>query len=177
MRRGTRSPRYSFSASVDFQARSRPLDTARAFTTLSGSVWLPAHEGLSRTATAALLDRGERLFRVYIPLNPGGAPIPATYCFRPLTVQSAHHWGIIGFNWTSRESSLFPSFRGEMITRRFGPFTRLTVRCTYEYENGPAGQLFHDALGRRLGNAILPRLMSVLKLIAYDAARQPLIVG
>lgn len=162
---------------MNFRARFRPWDTARAVTILSGSVWLPAQaEGLSRTAIAAILDSGERLFRVFIPLNASEAPIPATYSFRPLAVQSAHHWGIVGFSWKSRESNLFPNFRGEMITRRFGPFTRLTVRCTYEYEDGPAGQLFQDAIGRRLANATFPRLTSVLKLIAHDAVRQPLIL-
>lgn len=162
---------------MNFQARSRPWDRARAVTSLSGSLWLPAQaEGLSRNAVAAIVDRGERLFRVYVPLNSGEAPIPATYSFHPRTVQSAHRWGIVGFSWVNRQPSLFPSFRGEMITRCFGPFTRLTVRCTYEYEDGPAGQLFQDAIGRRLSNAIFPRLMSVLKLIAHDAAREPLIV-
>lgn len=163
---------------MDCQARSRPWDRAKAGITLSGSIWLPAQsEGLSGTAVAAILARGERLFRIFIPLNPGEAPIRATYHFRPLTVQRVHHWGIVGFSWTSRESSLFPSFRGEMITRRLGPFTRLTVCCTYECEDGQVGRLFQDALGKRLAAAIFPRLTSVLKLITSEAVRQPLIVA
>lgn len=145
---------------------------------MSGTTWLPAQsEGLSRDAITAILERGERLFRIFIPLNPGEAPIPVTYDFRPLVVQAAHHWGLVAFSWTSRESSLFPTFHGEMITRRFGPFTRLTIRCTYTCDDGPAGQLFQDAIGRRLGSASFPRLMSVLKFIVHDAVRQRLILS
>jgi hypothetical protein len=159
---------------MNFQARSRPWDRARSVSTLSGSIWLPARVELSATAVATMLVRGERLFRVYIPLNRGEAPVPVTYHFDPLAVRCADNSWILGFSLTSRESGLFPSFCGEMITRRFGTSTRLTVRCTYEYEDGSASRLFQDALGKRLADAIFPRLTSVLKLIAYDAARRPL---
>jgi hypothetical protein len=137
--------------------------------------WLRSQgEALTSSTIAAALAPGTRYFRIHLRVDECRAKVRAVFALKPLP--SRQGTGPVHFAWSPADGGGLPSMRGTIGVRHFGPFANLTVHAGYRYDDGPAGRLFHEAVGEKLGKVIFANLLSVLKRTIADVTEAPMIV-
>ena len=121
----------------------------------------------AREAIAAIAERGVRRFRVRLKATAPVA-LEGTFQFKP--ADEAYN-GLLGFVWSSETPNL-PSMWGRIVARRLGPLTILSIHARHSYDDGPAGRLFHEAIGARLAREIFAHLVTSIRRAVQDSTRR-----
>jgi hypothetical protein len=134
---------------------------------LAETCWFPSKaDARDGVRLDSVLAQGPELFSVYVQTKDDGNP-PINAIFG-LDADAAIVRGAktsLSFTWTYRYGFPLPSMHGEIVARRFGPVVSLAVRAHYSYDDGPAGRLFHEAVGGRLARETFAKLMVALRLL------------
>ena len=146
---------------------------------LTENCWLPSKaEGVDGVRLESILAQGPELFSVYVqPEDDGNPPVNAIFGLDAGAANVRGAKSSLPFTWTYRYGFPLPSMHGEIVARRFGPVVSLSIRAGYTYDDGPAGRLFHEAIGRRLARQTFAKLTAAIRLlIERSHTRKPVVV-
>lgn len=118
---------------------------------------------------SSLLTAGATHYAVSLKAEGRGA-IDAVFAFDGRWDRSDGRNPQLVFSWTHTKGATLPSMRGSVVLRRIGTFASLFVRAEYAYDDGPAGRLFHEAIGERLAGKTFEALVSAIRLSIMQGA-------
>ena len=134
-------------------------------TTVQQAVWIPCRPDTELAlGVASILNEGPELFAVRAAA--GDRPVDAIFALEAIDERERARTGTVKFRWTHRRGFELPSMRGAIAVRRLGLLSSIHIRATYDYDNGPAGRLFHQAVGEQLGRKTFEQLIASIKLLA-----------
>jgi hypothetical protein len=132
---------------------------------LQTCLWVRVKARLTARGVIAMAGRSASRFRILVDSLDH---IPNESIFELETGEV--NCGVLALSWTSQDP-FFPALQVALSVRRFGAFAGLKVCAKYQYEDGPAGQLFHESVGTRLANRSFRQLGAVIRqMLAHPAA-------
>jgi hypothetical protein len=146
---------------------------------LQSCVWLPRKSRGSNNGVApstVIAEARRFLLRLCLHDDDAAPPIETIFTLEKSSTPAPRRSGALAFTWTNCGGFPLPSMRGEFVTRRFGPFVGLFVRINYAYDGGPAGRLFHEAVGEALARQVFKKLVSLIKRAVLESREQPFLI-